>query len=56
GAGGPLIVSAIADATNLRIGMLFILVFVVYVTAVALWAHPLINNKTVPLNKLFSKE
>ncbi|MEG2573282.1 MAG: sugar MFS transporter, partial [Bacteroides sp.] len=56
GAGGPLIVSAIADATNLRIGMLFILVFVVYITAVALWAHPLVNNKTVPLNKLFSKK
>lgn len=53
GAGGPLIVSTIADATNLRIGMLFILVFVIYITAIGFWAKPLINNKTVKLNELF---
>ena len=53
GAGGPLIVSTIADATNLRIGMLFILVFVIYITAIGFWAKPLINNKTVKLSELF---
>lgn len=53
GAGGPLIVSTIADATNLRIGMLFILIFVIYITAIGFWAKPLINNKTVKLSELF---
>ena len=53
GAGGPLSVSTIADATNLRIGMLFILVFVIYITAIGFWAKPLINNKTVKLSELF---
>lgn len=55
GAGGPLIVSTIADATNLRTGMLFILVFVIYITAIGLWAKPLINNKTVKFKELFKK-
>ena len=55
GAGGPLIVSTIADATNLRIGMLFILVFVIYITAIGFWAKPLINNKTVKLKELFHR-
>ena len=53
GACCPLIVSTIADATNLRIGMLFILVFVIYITAIGFWAKPLINNKTVKLSELF---
>ena len=55
GAAGPLIVSSIADATNLRIGMLFILVFVSYITTIGIWARPLINNKTVKLSELFKK-
>lgn len=56
GAGGPLIVSTIADATNLRIGMLFILIFVIYITAIGIWAKPLIDNKTVKLSELFRKQ
>lgn len=55
GAGGPLIVSSIADATSLRTGMLFILLFVGYITFIGFWAHPLINNKTVKLKELFKK-
>ena len=55
GAGGPMIVSTIADATSLRTGMLFILVFVGYITFIGFWARPLINNKTVKLKKLFKK-
>ena len=56
GAGGPLIVSTVADATNLRTGMLFILVFIVYITCIGFWARPLINNKTVTLKQLFRKK
>lgn len=55
GAGGPLIVSAIADATNLRIGMLFILAFILYITSIGVWAKPLIDNKTVNLRDLFKR-
>ena len=55
GAGGPMIVSTIADATSLRTGMLFILVFVGYITFIGFWARPLINYKTVKLKKLFKK-
>ena len=55
GAGGPMIVSTIADATSLRTGMLFILVFVGYITFIGFWARPLINNKTVKLKKLLKK-
>lgn len=55
GAGGPLIVSAIADATNLRIGMLFILAFILYITSIGIWAKPLIDNKTVKLCDLFKR-
>ena len=53
GAGGPMIVSTLADATSLRTGMLSILIFVGYITFIGFWAHPLINNKTVKLKELF---
>ena len=55
GAGGPMIVSTLADATSLRTGMLFILVFVGYITFIGFWARPLINNKTVRLKDLFKQ-
>ena len=55
GAGGPMIVSTLADATSLRTGMLFILVFVGYITFIGFWACPLINNKTVRLKDLFKQ-
>ena len=47
GALGPLFISTIADATTLRTGMLLILVFVAYITAIGFWARPLVNNKTI---------
>ena len=50
-----MIVSTIADATSLRTGMLFILVFAGYITFIGFWARPLINNKTVKLKELFKK-
>ena len=55
GAGGPMIVSTLADATSLRTGMLFILVFVGYITFIGFWARPLINNKTIRLKELFKQ-
>ncbi|MCC8170611.1 MAG: sugar MFS transporter [Parabacteroides sp.] len=55
GAGGPLLVSLLADATSLRTGMLLILVFMAYITGIGYWARPLVNNKTVSLKKLFGR-
>jgi len=55
GAGGPMIVSTLADATSLRTGMLSILLFVGYITFIGFWAHPLINNKTISLKELLKK-
>ena len=55
GAGGPIIVSTLADATSLRTGMLSILLFVGYITFIGFWAHPLINNKTISLKELLKK-
>ena len=55
GAGGPMIVSMIADATSLRTGMLFILVFVGYITLIGLWARTLIKKNKVKLKELFKK-
>lgn len=52
GAGGPLLVSLISDATSLRTGMLFILIFMGYITFIGFWANPLVNNKTVSLKEL----
>ena len=55
GAGGPMIVSTLADATSLRTGMLSILLFVGYITFIGFWARPLINNKTISLKELLKK-
>ncbi|EJX07514.1 glucose/galactose transporter [gut metagenome] len=56
GAFGPLFVGFLADHFTLRIGMLFILVFLGYITLIGFWARPLINNKTVSLKKLLRLE
>lgn len=56
GAFGPLFVGFLADLFTLRIGMLFILVFLGYITLIGFWARPLINNKTVSLKKLLRLE
>ena len=55
GAGAPMIVSTLADATSLRTGMLSILLFVGYITFIGFWARPLINNKTISLKELLKK-
>lgn len=56
GALGPLVVSTLADATTLRIGMMSILVFVGYITFIGFWAKPLVSNKTVSLKKWFNRK
>lgn len=56
GAGGPMIVSTLADATSLRTGMLSILLFVGYITFIGFWARPLINNKTISLKELLKNK
>ena len=56
GAGGPLIVSAVADVTSLRTGMLTILIFVGYITFIGFWAKPLIINKVISLKELFARK
>ena len=52
GAGGPLFISLLSDATSLRTGMLLVLLFMGYITFIGFWARPLVNNKTVSLKKL----
>lgn len=52
GAGGPLLVSLLSDATSLRVGMLLVLVFLGYITFIGFWARPLVNNKTMTLKEL----
>ena len=56
GAGGPLIISTVADMTSLRVGMCMLFVFVLYITFIGFRARPLINNKTVRLSELFNKK
>ena len=56
GAVGPLLVGILSDMTDLRIGMLLILIFMGYITFVGFWAHPFVNNKTVRLRELFQKK
>lgn len=52
GAGGPLLISLLSDATSLRTGMLLVILFMGYITFIGFWANPLINNKTVTLKEL----
>lgn len=54
GAGGPLFISLLSDATSLRMGMMLVLLFMGYITFIGFWARPLVNNKTVSLKELFS--
>ena len=51
GAGGPLLISLLADMTSLRTGMCLIFLFMGYITFIGFWAHPLVANKTISLRK-----
>jgi MFS transporter, FHS family, L-fucose permease len=47
----PLIIGAIGDAIGLRGGMTFIYITLGFILSIGFWAKPLINNKTMSLNK-----
>ena len=51
GAGGPLLISLLADVTSLRTGMCLIFLFMGYITFIGFWARPLVTNKTISLRK-----
>lgn len=54
GAFGPLVISTVSDAFDLRTGMMCLLIFTLYITSIGFWAKPLIKNKTVPLRDVFN--
>lgn len=57
GAGGPLIVSLVADgASSLRVGMSVVFLFIIFIMFISFKAHPLISNKTVKFSELFHKK
>ncbi|MBO9618300.1 MAG: MFS transporter [Niabella sp.] len=52
----PLIVGALGDAIGLRYALLFLYVTLGYLFFIAVYAKPLVNNKTIKLKELFSRE
>ena len=57
-AGGAIVqilIGAISDMVSLRVGMMLIFVTLGYILSISFWAKPLVNNKTVSLKSLFSK-
>lgn len=51
GALAPLIVGWLGDMLGLRIGMCFLFLTIGFILSVGIWAKPLINNKTISLQK-----
>jgi len=57
-AGGAIVqilIGAISDMVSLKVGMMLIFVTLGYILSISFWAKPLVNNKTVSLKSLFSK-
>ncbi len=57
-AGGAIVqilIGAISDMISLKVGMMLIFVTLGYILSISFWAKPLVNNKTVSLKSLFSK-
>lgn len=57
-AGGAIVqilIGAISDLISLKVGMMLIFVTLGYILSISFWAKPLVNNKTVSLKSLFSK-
>ncbi len=50
----PLIIGSIGEITNLKTGMFFLLLPLLFVLSIGFWAKPLVVNKTISLKK--SKE
>lgn len=51
GAVMPLIVGFIGDLFNLKIGMAFLLLPLLFILSIGFWAKPLVNNSTIKLKK-----
>ena len=51
GAVMPLIVGFIGDLVNLKIGMMFLLIPLLFILSIGFWAKPLVNNRTIRLKK-----
>lgn len=51
GAVMPLIVGFIGDMINLKTGMLFLIVPLIFIVSIGFWAKPLVNNTTFKLKK-----
>lgn len=47
----PFIVGWIGEISNLRTGMFFLLIPLIFILSIGFWANPLVNNKTIHLRK-----
>lgn len=56
GAIGPVVVGMLADLFGLRLALLSMVVTLAYIISISYWAKPLINNKTISLKELFSRQ
>lgn len=52
----PLVVGFFGDIFGLRVGMSFIYINLGFILSIGLWAKPLVNNKTIKLNKNLKKK
>lgn len=55
GAIAPFIVGGLSDIFGLKFGMFFNYITLAYIFSVGIWANPLVNNKTININKKNSK-
>jgi fucose permease len=51
GALAPFIVGWIGELTNLRMGMFFLVIPLLFILSVGFWANPLVSNKTISFKK-----
>lgn len=47
----PLLVGSIGDLFELKTGMLFLVLPLLFILSIGFWAKPLVNNQTIPLKK-----
>jgi len=47
----PFIVGWLGEISNLRTGMFFLLIPLIFILSIGFWANPLVNNKTIQLKK-----
>ena len=47
----PFIVGWLGEISNLRTGMFFLIIPLIFILSIGFWANPLVNNKTIQLKK-----